>query len=157
MRSLMFSGYTSAQAGGCANKGRKPSRPSRVLSSGGIWVSRRLESWPAIFKVPTRIACNWRSSRWTSPFSLCMLAGTLAQRYLGIFGFYAVSITGGLLSSASAVAAAGTEKFRKLLRCSDTQSLPLPSPVSIGTKRLKVGARNTGEPRASCLQVSPTT
>src|SRR5580704_14701519 len=36
------------------------------------------------------------------------VAGTLAQRYLGIFGFYAVSIAGGLLSSASAVAAAGT-------------------------------------------------
>ena len=36
------------------------------------------------------------------------IAGTLAQRYLGIFGFYAVSIAGGLLSSASAVAAAGT-------------------------------------------------
>ena len=54
----LFSGYTSAQAGGGANKASKPSRPSSVLSSGGIWVSRRLESWPAIFKVPTRIAFN---------------------------------------------------------------------------------------------------
>jgi uncharacterized membrane protein (DUF4010 family) len=36
------------------------------------------------------------------------VAGTLAQRYLGMFGFYAVSIAGGLLSSASAVAAAAT-------------------------------------------------
>jgi uncharacterized membrane protein (DUF4010 family) len=36
------------------------------------------------------------------------VAGTLAQRYLGMFGFYAVSIAGGMLSSASAVAAAGT-------------------------------------------------
>jgi uncharacterized membrane protein (DUF4010 family) len=35
------------------------------------------------------------------------VAGTLAQRYLGMFGFYAVSIAGGMLSSASAVAAAG--------------------------------------------------
>jgi uncharacterized membrane protein (DUF4010 family) len=31
----------------------------------------------------------------------------LAQRRLGVFGFYAVSVAGGLLSSASAVAAAG--------------------------------------------------
>jgi len=45
------------------------SRPSRVLRSGAIWVSRRLESWPAIFKVPTRIDCNWRGIRWTSPVS----------------------------------------------------------------------------------------
>jgi uncharacterized membrane protein (DUF4010 family) len=36
------------------------------------------------------------------------VAGILAQRSLGVFGFYAVSIAGGLLSSASAVAAAGT-------------------------------------------------
>lgn len=36
------------------------------------------------------------------------VAATLAQRYLGMFGFYAVSIAGGLLSSASAVAAAAT-------------------------------------------------
>ena len=36
------------------------------------------------------------------------VAGSLAQRYLGTFGFYAVSVAGGLLSSASAVAAAGT-------------------------------------------------
>jgi anti-sigma factor RsiW len=34
-------------------------------------------------------------------------AGLLAQRSLGVFGFYAVSVAGGLLSSASAVAAAG--------------------------------------------------
>ena len=36
------------------------------------------------------------------------IAERLPQRYLGIFGFYAVSTAGGLLSSASAVAAAGT-------------------------------------------------
>jgi uncharacterized membrane protein (DUF4010 family) len=36
------------------------------------------------------------------------VAGVLAQRSLGVFGFYAVSSAGGLLSSASAVAAAGT-------------------------------------------------
>jgi uncharacterized membrane protein (DUF4010 family) len=36
------------------------------------------------------------------------IAGTLAQRGLGDVGFYAVSIAGGLFSSSSAVAAAGT-------------------------------------------------
>jgi uncharacterized membrane protein (DUF4010 family) len=41
-------------------------------------------------------------------FLVLSVAGILAQRSLGVFGFYAVSIAGGLLSSASAVAAAGT-------------------------------------------------
>jgi uncharacterized membrane protein (DUF4010 family) len=35
------------------------------------------------------------------------VAGTLAQRWLGQFGFYAVSLIGGLISSASSVASAG--------------------------------------------------
>ena len=41
-------------------------------------------------------------------FLVLSVAGVLAQRSLGVFGFYAVSIAGGLLSSASAVAATGT-------------------------------------------------
>jgi uncharacterized membrane protein (DUF4010 family) len=45
-------------------------------------------------------------------FGLVFLAlevgGTLAQRWLGQFGFYAVSLVGGLVSSASAVASAGS-------------------------------------------------
>jgi uncharacterized membrane protein (DUF4010 family) len=41
-------------------------------------------------------------------FLVLNVAGVLAQRSLGIFGFYAVSVAGGLLSSASAVAVAGT-------------------------------------------------
>ena len=41
-------------------------------------------------------------------FLLLHIAGVLAQRYLGIFGFYAVSVAGGLFSSASAVASAAT-------------------------------------------------
>ncbi len=40
-------------------------------------------------------------------FLALKVAGTLAQRSLGQFGFYAVSLAGGLISSASAVAAAG--------------------------------------------------
>jgi uncharacterized membrane protein (DUF4010 family) len=56
----------------------------------------------------------------TSPFSLSAalkfgllfvaldVAGTLAQRFLGPIGFYAVSFAGGLVSSASSVASAGT-------------------------------------------------
>lgn len=58
--------------------------------------------------------------RFGSPFSLAAVlrfggvflalevAGTLAQRTLGDIGFYVVSIAGGLVSSSSAVAAAGT-------------------------------------------------
>ncbi len=41
-------------------------------------------------------------------FLVLSVAGVLAQRSLGVYGFYAVSIAGGLLSSASSVAAAGT-------------------------------------------------
>jgi uncharacterized membrane protein (DUF4010 family) len=41
-------------------------------------------------------------------FLVLSVAGVLAQRSLGVFGFYAVSVAGGLISSASAVAAAGT-------------------------------------------------
>jgi uncharacterized membrane protein (DUF4010 family) len=41
-------------------------------------------------------------------FLILSVGGVLAQRCLGVFGFYAISIAGGLLSSASAVAAAGT-------------------------------------------------
>jgi uncharacterized membrane protein (DUF4010 family) len=41
-------------------------------------------------------------------FLILHVAGTLAQKYLGTLGFYAVSVAGGMLSSASAVAAAGT-------------------------------------------------
>ena len=40
-------------------------------------------------------------------FLLLKVGGTLAQRWLGQFGFYTVSLAGGLISSASAVAAAG--------------------------------------------------
>ena len=55
-----------------------------------------------------------------SPFSLTaaltfgviflglQIAGTLAQRALGTVGFYGVSVAGGMVSSASAVAAAGS-------------------------------------------------
>jgi uncharacterized membrane protein (DUF4010 family) len=39
-------------------------------------------------------------------FLVLQIAGTLAQRWLGQLGFYAVSVLGGLVSSASAVAAA---------------------------------------------------
>jgi uncharacterized membrane protein (DUF4010 family) len=58
--------------------------------------------------------------RLESPFSLgsalkfgvlflgLRIAGILAQRWLGDVGFYAVSLTGGLVSSASAVASAGS-------------------------------------------------
>jgi uncharacterized membrane protein (DUF4010 family) len=41
-------------------------------------------------------------------FMMLQIAGTLGQRFLGIFGFYAVCLAGGLFSSASAVASAAT-------------------------------------------------
>lgn len=41
-------------------------------------------------------------------FLVLEVAGLLAQRWLGQFGFYAVSLTGGLISSASSVASAGS-------------------------------------------------
>jgi uncharacterized membrane protein (DUF4010 family) len=40
-------------------------------------------------------------------FLILNVAGVLAHRSLGVYGFYAISIAGGLISSASAVAAAG--------------------------------------------------
>jgi len=48
-------------------------------------------------------------------FVLLEAAGTLAQRGLGPFGFYAVSLAGGLVSSASAVASAATLAARGAL------------------------------------------
>ncbi len=48
-------------------------------------------------------------------FVLLEAAGTLAQRGLGSFGFYAVSLAGGLVSSASAVASAATLAARGAL------------------------------------------
>ncbi|MCC6955575.1 MAG: MgtC/SapB family protein [Anaerolineales bacterium] len=41
-------------------------------------------------------------------FVVLQAAGNLAQRYLGAFGFYAVSFAGGIVSSTSAVASAAT-------------------------------------------------
>ena len=41
-------------------------------------------------------------------FLTLKIIGTLAQQWLGQFGFYAVSLAGGLVSSASAAASAGS-------------------------------------------------
>ena len=46
--------------------------------------------------------------RFGAIFLVLEVAGTIAQRALGDAGFYAVSVAGGLFSSSSAVAAAGT-------------------------------------------------
>ena len=46
--------------------------------------------------------------RYGALFLALQIAGSLAQRALGDVGFYAVSVLGGLVSSASAVASAGT-------------------------------------------------
>jgi uncharacterized membrane protein (DUF4010 family) len=49
----------------------------------------------------------WSALKFGLLFLVLEAAGTLAQRSLGHVGFYAVSLVGGLLSSASAVASAG--------------------------------------------------
>lgn len=73
--------------------------------------------------LPARVVApetNTPALQITAPFSLLAalkfgalflaldVAGVLAQRFLGPLGFYAVSFVGGLVSSASSVAAAGT-------------------------------------------------
>jgi uncharacterized membrane protein (DUF4010 family) len=48
-------------------------------------------------------------------FLILRIAGILAQRWLGSIGFYAVSLGGGLISSASAVASAASLSQQGLL------------------------------------------
>jgi uncharacterized membrane protein (DUF4010 family) len=74
-----------------------------------LWVSSR--------RTPAEISTPPPNFKLEQPFSLkaalkfgviflgLSIAGLLAQRSLGVFGFYTVSIAGGLLSSSSAVAA----------------------------------------------------
>jgi uncharacterized membrane protein (DUF4010 family) len=50
----------------------------------------------------------WAALKFGLIFLALHVAGTLAQKHLGAWGFYAVSVAGGFVSSASAVAAAGT-------------------------------------------------
>ena len=49
----------------------------------------------------------WAALKFGLIFLALHAAGTLAQKHLGTWGFYAVSVAGGFVSSASAVAAAG--------------------------------------------------
>jgi uncharacterized membrane protein (DUF4010 family) len=81
-----------------------------------LWVSSR--------RTPAEIGTPPPNFKLEQPFSLkaalkfgviflgLSIAGLLAQRSLGVFGFYTVSIAGGLLSSSSAVAAAGVAAAR---------------------------------------------
>ncbi len=81
-----------------------------------LFVWRSLKSAPAGPEAPKLSLEQPFSLKSALKFGLLFLglniAGTLGQKYLGMFGFYAVSIAGGLLSSASAVAAAGTAAAR---------------------------------------------
>ena len=75
-------------------------------------------AWVPVASLPP--ASDTSPLRMESPFSLqsalkyglvflvLSIAGILAQRFLGQVGFYAVSIAGGFVSSASAVASAGS-------------------------------------------------
>ncbi len=57
----------------------------------------------------------WSALKFGLLFLALQIAGTLAQRWLGQWGFFVVSLVGGLISSASAVAAAGTLAAQKVL------------------------------------------
>jgi uncharacterized membrane protein (DUF4010 family) len=50
----------------------------------------------------------WSALKFGALFLALKVIGTLAQQWLGPFGFYAVSLAGGLVSSASAAASAGS-------------------------------------------------
>jgi uncharacterized membrane protein (DUF4010 family) len=61
------------------------------------------EEKPLALKSPFSL---WSALRFGLIFLVLQVAGTIAQSLFGRFGFYAVSVIGGLVSSASAVAAA---------------------------------------------------
>ncbi len=94
-----------------------------TLALGLMFAASVLFAWRRLgvpAPVPTEGAEEAPTLKLESPFSLrsalkfgfvflvLQVASTLGQRYLGTWGFYAVSVAGGLFSSASAVASAGT-------------------------------------------------
>jgi uncharacterized membrane protein (DUF4010 family) len=97
--------------------------PLALVSAGPAFLLMLIASAGLVFrrdKQQTTLAPTATSLDLRSPFSLLSalkvgllflaleVAGTLAQRWLGEIGFYAVSLLGGLISSASAVASAGS-------------------------------------------------
>jgi uncharacterized membrane protein (DUF4010 family) len=95
--------------------------PYAALSFALMFASSAVLAWRRI-RIPAAVsgAEAMPPLQLESPFSLTaalkfgllfmalQMAGTLGQRYLGMFGFYAVCLAGGLFSSASAVASAAT-------------------------------------------------
>jgi uncharacterized membrane protein (DUF4010 family) len=93
--------------------------PALVVASGSLAVMLAVSVGLALLaRRPPLQASEERPLALSSPFSLksalkfgaiflvLQIAGTLAQSVFGRFGFYVVSVVGGLVSSASAVAAA---------------------------------------------------
>jgi uncharacterized membrane protein (DUF4010 family) len=78
-------------------------------SAAFVLYRRRVADAPAdVPALPLRSPFSVTSAlRFGLIFLILQVAGTLAQRSLGDAGFYAVSLAGGLVSSASAVASAG--------------------------------------------------
>ena len=95
-------------------------RPQALLVSGGALVLMLLSStaFALYSRQPPALAAEEKPFDLKSPFSLgaalkfgvifllLQVAGTVGQLLFGRFGFYAVSVLGGVVSSASAVAAA---------------------------------------------------
>jgi uncharacterized membrane protein (DUF4010 family) len=95
--------------------------PAAFVAGGGAFVAMAAASVGlAAWRRRSAVAATPPTLPLESPFSVSsalrygalflalQVAGSLAQRALGEVGFYAVSLIGGLLSSASAVASAGT-------------------------------------------------
>lgn len=77
-----------------------------VVSAAICWNRyRRNASLPTELKISSPL--SWaRISKFGALFLLIQIAGDLAQRHLGELGFLALSVVGGLVSSASTTAAA---------------------------------------------------
>jgi uncharacterized membrane protein (DUF4010 family) len=74
-------------------------------------------------------------------------AGLLAQRSLGVFGFYAVSVAGGLLSSASAVAAAGIAATHHEIQFPVAANGAVLASLTSALINIPLIARSGGQPR----------
>jgi uncharacterized membrane protein (DUF4010 family) len=81
-----------------------------VTSTLFVWKSLKdRRRWPETPKLNLEQPFSlWAALKFGLIFLALHVAGTLAQKHLGTWGFYAVSVAGGFVSSASAVAAAGT-------------------------------------------------
>jgi uncharacterized membrane protein (DUF4010 family) len=80
-------------------------------------------------------------------FMVLSVAAILAHRNLGVYGFYAISIAGGLLSSASAVAAAGTAAAHHEVSFSAAANGAVLASLTSVLINIPLIARTGGQPR----------